>query len=336
MLKKCKYRGTLKTVKSVIDHNFGGYSKARDKFYFPLLAEMHKLGFKRLDIGKIFVDDYLLPYLSLINDYFRQGYNIKKIASLTSLEFLIFDSYDIIKQVVFALYSDYYVEGMTFNDLRNKVFRDIFMEHIKLGVKDYTTLRSVLKGLDRPKYGNNIIMRNNYIANFFRRCFNGKGINKVFIEIFPTPETSKLHRKAIDLIRINKKDIRYSAGQLCIDLGFESLYKVSIATLKHIGGFYIQSKIGVTFENLKLEAFGLTDKNYLGMALNLLRDHIDLLGASRHSYNMGKLAIDLGLAQDFGYSVSYIRNKASILLKRYTGHSWQKLILMARTNVLTK
>jgi len=286
-------------------------------------------------IGKIFVDDSLLPYLSLINDYFRQGYDIKRIASLTKLDRLLLDHYYLIKQVVFTLYSDYYIEGMTFDELRNKVFKDIFLEQIKLGVKDYATLRSVLKGLDKLS-GCYVKEPNQYIAAFFKRCFNGKGIDEVFIEIFPAPETLELHKKAIDLIRRNKKNTKYSAAQLCIDLGFANLYKISIATLRSRGSFYIQSKIGVTFENLRLEAFGIPVKNYLGMALNLLREHIDLLGSSKYSYHMGILAIDLGLGQDFGYSDSALRFNANRLIKKYTGYSWQELIVMARTNVLAK
>ena len=135
------------------------------------------------------------------------------------------------------------------------------------------------------------------------------------------------------MIRKNKKTTKYSAAQLCIDLDFANLYKLSIGTLRSKGSYYIQSKIGVTFENLKLEALGIPDKNYLGMALNLLRGHIDALGG--RGYNMGTLAIGLNL-EEFGYSVSYIRRQANALLEKYTGYSWQELIVMARTNVLTK
>ncbi|NVM44604.1 MAG: hypothetical protein HWN79_06790 [Candidatus Lokiarchaeota archaeon] len=332
-LKYVGYKGKISTIRSMIRNYFGSFSNARNKFYFPLLSELHKLGFNRMDIGKLFVDKDLLPYLGKINDHFRLGYNVKEISSLTGLDKILAAPENVIANTLFTLYSDYYVSGMTFDDLRFKVIKEIFMEQIKLGVKDYATLRSNLLGFDRPIYGNNIKKRNDYVAFVFRKVFN-KGIDEVLADVFPSPEKLELHERAIDLIRENREDTRYSAARLCIDLGFETLYTISENTLRNRGSFYIQSKIGITFRDLKLEALGIPIKNYLGMAIDLIRANLNNLGASRFYYNMGKLVTDLGLSQDFGYPENSLKTNANRFLKRHTGYTWQDLINLARTNRL--
>jgi AraC-like DNA-binding protein len=333
LLKYVGFKGKISTVRSLIAQSFGSFSNARNKFYFPLLSELHKLGFNRMDIGNIFIDKDILPYLGKINDHFRLGFNVKEIASLTGLDKILSAPENVITNVIFTLYSDYYTASMTFDDLRNEAFKEIIMEQIRLGVKDYTNLRNTLLGFDRPIYGNNIKKRNDYVANFFRKIFN-KGIDEVVAEVFPSPERLELHRRAVDLIRENRENTRYSAAQLCIDLGFATLYKISESTLRTQGSSYIQRKIGVSFEDLKFEALAIPTKNYLGMAIELIRANINNLGASRFLYNMGKLVIDLELSQDFGYSETTLKTNANRFLKKHTGYTWQDLINLVMTNRL--
>lgn len=235
---------------------------------------------------------------------------------------------------ILSLYHDIYIEGMSFEDLRIQVYKDLFLEQIRLGAKDYQTLRERLPGFDRPQYGDNIKKRNDYVANLFRKIFK-KGIDDVVQDVFPRPTNQELYNEAIKLIRQNSRNTRYSAAQLSIDLGFSDIYGISENTLRLQGSHYIESFIGVSFKVLKFQALNIPVKNYFELAIQLLHTHIHEIGSSRHYYNMGKLVIDLGLHEDYGFPIDSLKVNANRFLTTYTGYSWADLIKFAESNFLS-
>jgi len=83
---------------------------------------------------------------------------------------------------------------------------------------------------------------------------------------------------------------------------------------------------------LKAQAFNYQKKDYLSLAIKLLRAHLYELGASRHQYSMSNLVIDLGLGRDFGYSEDSLKTNANRFLKKFTGYDWNSLVIFAKSN----
>lgn len=118
-----------------------------------------------------------------------------------------------------------------------------------------------------------------------------------------------------------------------MDLDFANLFRISENTLRTRGSYYIEKFIGVPFRILKSQALGIQPKNYLDLAVKLLKEHIDLIGSSRVHYNKGRLVVDL-LSEDFQYSESSLRSNAERFLKKFTGYTWEDLVKFAKANKL--
>lgn len=112
------------------------------------------------------------------------------------------------------------------------------------------------------------------------------------------------------------------------------MFGISENTLRTQGSHYIEEMIGVSFTDLKFQALNVPKRNYFALAVDLLRAHIDKIGSNRHLYNMGKLAVDLGLHQDFGFPIDSLRSNANRFLMTYTGYTWVDLIKFAQSNIV--
>ena len=332
-LKSLGYKGNLKSLRDIINGNFGSFTKLRQKYYFPVLKELGKSGLSRIQIAELMSNDIIKPFLPRIDYLFRKGYDISKISLQLGLNKFMKSSENAIRSAILTLYYDIYTKSMSFENLRLEVYKDIFLEQIRLGAKDYQSLRERLPGFDRPQYGENIKKRNDYMANLFRKIFN-IGIDSVIQDVFPRPSNQELYNEAIKLIRQNSRNTRYSAAQLSIDLGFSTIYGISENTLRLQGSHYIKSLIGVSFKDLKFQALNIPVRNYFELAIQLLRTHIHEIGSSRHYYNMGKLVIDLGLHEDYGFPIDSLKANANRFLNTYTGYYWDDLIKFAISDFL--
>ncbi|KKM99669.1 hypothetical protein LCGC14_1145590, partial [marine sediment metagenome] len=332
-LKAMGYKSNLKVFREIVNKNLGGIKKLREKYYFPILRTLREEGLSKFQVAEAFTEEIIRPFLPEIDYYFRQGYDAKTIAFKSGLSKVTSSSEAHVISSIYSLYPDIYVNGMSFEDLRVEIFKGIFLDHIRAGVKDYETMRTRIIGFDRPIYGNNIKKRNDYVASFFRKVFN-QGISNVAEAVFPSPSNIDLYNQALALIKQNSGNTRYSAAQLAIDLKLSNLFGISEKTLRAQGSYYIQMYIGVSFKDIKFQALNIPLRNYFDLAITLLRANIKNIGYNRYKYNMGKLTVGLNLNLDFGYPVESLKANANRFLKVHTGYNWDDLIRFAKSNLI--
>ncbi len=316
---------------------FGGIKNARIKFFYPVLDLFFNL-------------DKFKHYLEKIYDYFERGYSTNKISILLHLDEIFSDSSEVVRPIIIKKYFPLYNKSKSFTELRYAVLRDLFMDEIEKNVrKGVVNYKILLKRFDGFK--DYLGCETNEISTFFHKNFK-KSLSQLIIdkygdiglELIKENKTKKgvvqyyknklsnkaiLYEKALKLIRKNifeNKISNYSRIQLCKDLKFDKDFGYSTKSLKAICTKLIKRHIGISFEELVLEALNLRDK-----AITLIKEHINEISKTNRSpiYTMVDFFKDLDI-----YSI-LPTTRLDIHLDRYIRKfvgfsSWQNLLTFVK------
>jgi len=325
-------------INAFFSNFFGGIKNTRNKFLDPVLA-------------LFFTQDEFKHYLDKICDYFERGFTSDKIPILLHLDEIFSDSPEVVRRLIIKKYSLFYNRLDSFTDLRLIVLKDLFLEEIEKSVKNGIINYSIL--LEKfDGFRNYSGAKTGKISNFFREELFNKSLSQFVIdkygdiglELIKENKTKKgvvqyyknkfsnkdiLHEKALKLIRKNileNKISNYSRIQLCKDLKFDSDFGYSNKSLKAIGTKLIKLFIGVSYEELVLDALNLRDK-----AISLIKEHIHEISKSNRSpiYTIVDFFKDLGI-----YSIlptSRLDLHLDRYIRKFAGFpSWHNLLMFVK------
>ncbi|MEE9379354.1 MAG: hypothetical protein V3V33_15120, partial [Candidatus Lokiarchaeia archaeon] len=283
-----------------------------------------------------------------IYDYFERGYSTNKIISLLHLDEVISDSSEVVSALIKKKYFPLYNKCKSFTELRFSVLRDLFMDEIEKNVREGSILLERFDGFTGDSG-----CETNEISTLFQKNFKIYPSQLVIdkygdmgLELIKKNKTKKdiveyhenkrlsnediLHQTALKLIRKNileNKISNYNGIQLCKDLNFDKEFGYSDKSLSAMCTKLIKKHIGISFEELVLNALNLRDKS-----ITLIKEHIHEISKkpNRSSiYTIVDFFKDLGI-----YSIlpkSRLDLHSDGYIRRFIGFSsWQSLLTFVK------
>jgi len=152
-LKSLNYKTTVKDVTAIFNHNFGGFKRAQELFFFPLLRELKSEGFTDLQIGNIFSSELIKPHLNEINALFKRGFSVERIITKLALN-SVPNVKGVIENALIIMNSEYHrptESWWSFVNFRTEVLKAVIIGEVKHGVMSYGGLLTKLDGFRDTK-----------------------------------------------------------------------------------------------------------------------------------------------------------------------------------------